>query len=202
MEEILEISSLKTVKSPVSFDVNKLSKIDNVQLSSKDAITIDVIEETKESFKMMVLLINKAFEEEPLVNRPCMLDGFPKKETEINFIEGNTLIPGIIFTQLNVELNMGLVPVFMEWSYNGDFTCRVLAAQDGLQFYILHMDYTEAQEFAYPAGDCVIEGLFTFSLTDLMTVSRMKTIRAAFTNIDNENITGIHDNFIPYSLVH
>ena len=209
-----QLIKLQKARTPVKYAHEVIPELAHVSVEHGKEISTTRREATKWIFlKMVQECFNSLVEARRGSERqwPPMLKSLSKFQDEFDnvFYEGSVLIPKMRFHGYETELDMHRVPLFMEWETDTDRTCRVLVNPRKEQFYVMHLHYSEEDGCKAPAGMCEVDGIFSFTMSDLLLVGREKTIDAAFTPLkfDTEGqvcqtTEALHDSYIPYGLCH
>lgn len=203
--------SLLVERTPVRFLAEFANELRNLPKATSPEEKQTAVGESKYVLLKMAAAILEAIIDD---GKYCFVEGavpqgllpffdYPMDGLDGMFFEGSTLIPPMLIGGIGIYIDMNSIPLFMEWEFSKGKTCRVLVNPETETFYVLHIHYSDTEVYgSYPCGRGFVDGMFSFSLSDIESAGRMKTITAAFTPVardDDGNVTDdwtqIHDSF-------
>lgn len=218
------VSKLQQFRYPVRYPAEIVPELPNTMVTDLE----DIKGKTREQMQVtLLLMLQHCFEAMVEAGRtqcdqwPLALRVLAQKQQQPDgqyssnygtFLhEGDPQLPMMCFPAYGINLDMSLVPVFMEWMGDDGYACRVLLDSATNRFYVLHLQYAlDDQGYRFQLATLPeLTHLYSFSMDDLTVVSRLKSIDAAFTPIyvDDEGVAQseqlkLHDHFQPYALCH
>lgn len=214
-----QMENLKKIVGPLEYAHSAVPDLLRTQVAEQEEIAPELVKACKHRILRMLEVVFTALVEErrgSLEEWPTALQGLApyrhdQQGLESLMVYANALTPDLSFTAFSVHLDMTKVPVFMEWQTSDTTACRVMCDVTKSHFIVMHLVYEAYEDGLLHVAGAIpsLHNIFAFSMDDLHTVSRLRTIDAAFTVLEFDEdgeVAGfyaqLHSMFSKYSMCH